>query len=179
MNIHIVKGDITQLQNVECIVNAANTQLGGGSGVNGVVQRNAGPALLKYCENTFPNGIETGEAVLTPAFNLPYTKYIMHTAGPIYRDGMHGEPEQLENCYYNSLLLANMYGIKSIAFPCLSTGIYGYPLKYAAKLVYDIISNLNEYNFLNDQENQIEDLIFCCFDDMNCFIYHTLFEDLL
>ena len=134
--IKIIQGDITTLA-VDAIVNAANQVMLGGGGVDGAIHRAAGPELYKACLKVpeVRPGVRcpTGEARITPGFKLP-AKFVIHTAGPVYRDGQHGEPEKLAACYRNSLALAAENGCKSIAFPCISTGIYGYPIEDAAKI---------------------------------------------
>ncbi|MCR5751078.1 MAG: O-acetyl-ADP-ribose deacetylase, partial [Kiritimatiellae bacterium] len=134
--IKIIQGDITTLA-VDAIVNAANQVMLGGGGVDGAIHRAAGRELYEAClkvQEVRP-GVRcpTGEARITPGFKLP-AKYVIHTVGPVYRDGLHGEPEKLAACYRNSLALAAENGCKSIAFPCISTGIYGYPIEEAAKI---------------------------------------------
>lgn len=134
--ITIIQGDITTLA-VDAIVNAANQVMLGGGGVDGAIHRAAGPELYKAClkvpEVRLGVRCPTGEARITPGFRLP-AKFVIHTVGPVYRDGQHGEPEKLAACYRNSLALAAENGCKSIAFPCISTGIYGYPIEEAAKI---------------------------------------------
>ena len=134
--IKIIQGDITTLA-VDAIVNAANQVMLGGGGVDGAIHRAAGPELYKACLKVpeVRPGVRcpTGEARITPGFRLP-AKYVIHTVGPVYYDGLHGEPEKLAACYRNSLTLAAENGCKSIAFPCISTGIYGYPIEDAAKI---------------------------------------------
>lgn len=134
--IKIIQGDITTLA-VDAIVNAANQVMLGGGGVDGAIHRAAGPELYKACLKVpeVRPGVRcpTGEARITPGFKLP-AKFVIHTVGPVYRDGLHGEPEKLAACYRNSLDLAAENGCKSIAFPCISTGIYGYPIEDAAKI---------------------------------------------
>ena len=127
----ILQADITTLE-VDAIVNAANTGLRAGGGVCGAIFRAAGHHELQAaCDELAP--IKTGEAVITPGFNLP-AKYIIHTAGPIYRDGQHGEPELLRACYINSLQLAADKNLRSVAFPLISSGIYGYPKEAAMRV---------------------------------------------
>ncbi|HWH70050.1 MAG TPA: O-acetyl-ADP-ribose deacetylase, partial [Candidatus Sulfotelmatobacter sp.] len=125
--IEIMEGDITK-QKVDAIVNAANTTLLGGGGVDGAIHRAAGPALLQECRKL--GGCPTGEARITQGYNLP-AKWVIHTVGPVWRDGRHHEDELLANCYRNALALAEQHGIKTIAFPAISTGAYGFPLEQA------------------------------------------------
>ena len=134
--IKVIQGDITTLA-VDAIVNAANQVMLGGGGVDGTIHDAAGPELYKACLKVpeVRPGVRcpTGEARITPGFKLP-AKFVIHTVGPVYRDGQHGEPEKLAACYRNSLALAAENGCKSIAFPCIATGIYGYPKEEAAKI---------------------------------------------
>lgn len=138
----ITQGDITR-QPTEAIVNAANKSLSGGGGVDGAIHRSGGPDILKECIKT--GGCETGEAVITTGGNLK-AKYVIHTVGPVYRDGLHDEAGLLGNAYQNSLKLASLKGIKSIAFPSISTGAYGYPLEDAAGIALNTaITYLKEH----------------------------------
>ena len=136
LKINAVLGDITQFEG-DAIVNAANERMLGGGGVDGAIHRAAGPDLLAACEKVpeVSPGVRcpTGEARLTPGFNLP-AKFVIHTVGPVYRDGRHGEPELLKKCYRSILRLATKEGIKSIAIPSISTGVYGYPVREAAQI---------------------------------------------
>lgn len=126
----ILRGDITELA-VDAIVNAANRSLLGGGGVDGAIHAAAGPDLLKACRQIA--GCATGEAVITPGFRLP-ARHVIHTVGPVWHGGKRGEPELLANCYRNSLRLAVEHGIRTIAFPAISTGVYGYPPEKAARI---------------------------------------------
>ncbi len=128
--LELVEGDITQ-QDTEAIVNAANTSLLGGGGVDGAIHRAAGPELLEECRDI--GGCPTGEARITRGYRLP-ARHVIHTVGPVYKDGLHREPDLLGSCYRESLKLASAKGIKTMAFPSISTGAYGYPLADAARV---------------------------------------------
>jgi len=167
--INIIQGDITTIP-VDAIVNAANELMLGGGGVDGAIHYAAGEDLFKACLS-IPEvrpGVRcpTGEARITPGFKLP-SKFVIHTVGPIYEDGTHGEPDLLANCYRNSLALAVDQKCHSIAFPCISTGVYGYPHEAAAR-----IAILEVNSFLNTHAHF--DVTFCCFSSRDKEIYETL-----
>jgi O-acetyl-ADP-ribose deacetylase (regulator of RNase III) len=153
--IDIIRGDITKLE-VDAIVNAANTTLLGGGGVDGAIHRAAGPELLEECRTL--GGCQLGEAKITRGYRLP-TRFIIHTVGPVWRGGEHGEPETLANCYRNSLQLAVENGIRTIAFPAISCGAYGYPIEEAAQIA---VNTTHEFLATTDQ---IEKVIFVLWDE--------------
>lgn len=156
MRIQTVQGDITVQKDVEAIVNAANTSLLGGGGVDGAIHRAAGPELLKECRGL--NGCNTGEAKITKGYNLP-CKYVIHTVGPIYKGGNHKEAELLRNAYWNSLQLAVEHGIRTIAFPSISTGVYSYPLEEAAEIAVDTVKK-----FYKEHVEDLDYVRFVLFD---------------
>ncbi len=152
--IQILRGDIT-LQAVDAIVNAANTSLLGGGGVDGAIHRAAGPQLLRECRTL--GGCATGDAKITKGYNLP-ANYVIHTVGPVWHGGGEHEDEFLARCYRNSFRLARQHNLTSIAFPSISTGVYGFPVERASKIaVREIKGELDENTALN--------VIVVCFDD--------------
>ena len=167
----VVQGDITTLE-VDAIVNAANQVMLGGGGVDGAIHRAAGRELYDACQKVpeVRPGVRcpTGEARITPGFKLP-AKFVIHTVGPVYRDGQHGEPEKLANCYRNSLALAAENGCRSVAFPCISTGVYGYPVEAAARIAVSEVSA-----FLTSHADMT--IAICCFSDYDRQVYEKLLK---
>lgn len=162
MKITLIKDDITTVA-VDTIVNAANTSLLGGGGVDGAIHAKGGKDILEECRKI--GGCETGEAVITTAGNLPVKK-VIHTVGPVWQGGNSGEDEKLKSCYKNSLRLAEKENLKSIAFPNISTGVYGFPKERAAAIVLETVRNF--------ESSCIEKVIFVCFDEENYAIYKKL-----
>lgn len=159
--IEVVKNDITKIA-VDALVNAANSSLMGGGGVDGAIHRAGGPAILEACKKIVAKqgGCKTGEAVITTAGNLP-ARFVIHTVGPVWQGGSNGEKEKLANCYINSLKLAEKNACKSIAFPNISTGVYRFPKEEAARIAVETV-----HNYLK-QSAAIERVIFACFDQEN------------
>lgn len=162
--IRVVEGDITALA-LDAVVNAANSSLLGGGGVDGAIHRAAGPELLAECRTL--NGCATGEAKITRGYNLP-ARHVIHTVGPIWHGGNANEANLLAQCYRNSLRLAQQHQLHSIAFPAISCGIYGYPLEQAATIAVDTVCEE-----LKKMEDVFEEVIFCCFSSDIAQHYRT------
>jgi O-acetyl-ADP-ribose deacetylase (regulator of RNase III) len=170
--IHLERGDITD-QRTDAIVNAANSSLMGGGGVDGAIHRHGGKIILKECKeirgNKWPDGLPTGEAVITSGGNL-HARYVIHTVGPVWRGGKRGEPELLANAYRNSLQLSVDQGLKSISFPSISTGAYGYPIYEAGRIALSTIKS-----FLEEHEG-LEKVIMILFSDRDYVAYKEASE---
>ncbi|MCC9166172.1 O-acetyl-ADP-ribose deacetylase [Pontibacter harenae] len=164
-----IKGDITKLD-VDAVVNAANNSLLGGGGVDGAIHRAGGPAILEECKQirARQGGCPTGEAVLTTGGNLP-ASYVIHTVGPVWNGGRKDEATLLQNCYYNSVRIASEKNLQSIAFPNISTGVYGYPKQQAAEVAVQAVKE-----YLQKNETSLKYVLFVCFDDDNYTLYQKL-----
>ena len=161
--IEIIKGSSTD-QNVDAIVNAANKSLLGGGGVDGAIHRAAGQELLAECRSL--HGCETGQSKITDAYNLPCKK-VIHTVGPIWLGGKFHEAEKLASCYQTSIAIAKKYGLTSIAFPCISTGVYRFPKVEAAKIAINTLKDEISKGYYGE-------ITICCFDSESEAIYHSL-----
>lgn len=166
--IHIIKGDITKMD-VDAIVNAANPSLLVGGGVDGAIHRAAGPQLLEECRTL--GGAKPGEAKITKGYRLP-AKYVIHTPGPVYRGGNQHEATILKNSYRNSMQLAKQYNCRSIAFPAISTGVYGYPKDEACRIAIDTVLDFMQ------KENFFIDIYFVLYDEDNFSLYTTYLKEL-
>jgi O-acetyl-ADP-ribose deacetylase len=164
--ISILRADITRLK-ADAIVNAANSSLLGGGGVDGAIHRAAGPGLLAECKSL--HGCRVGEAKITKGYNLPAT-YIIHTVGPVYSCGTVEEQQKLAACYSNSLKIAFQNNCRSVAFPNISTGVYGYPKKDAAEIAIREVQNFIE------ADSFFRNILFCCFDEENFLLYSRMLK---
>jgi O-acetyl-ADP-ribose deacetylase (regulator of RNase III) len=160
------QGDITAVR-VDAIVNAANESLLGGGGVDGAIHRAAGPELLQACQQL--GGCPTGDSRITPGFRLP-ARYVIHAVGPVWRGGHHREPELLASCYRSALALADQHGLKTIAFPAISTGIYGYPVEPAARIALTTVSTY--------PAESVEHVVFVLFHEPAVQAYHKVAREL-
>ena len=164
--IELIQADITTME-VDAIVNAANESLLGGGGVDGAIHRGAGPELLKECRTL--GGCNTGQAKITNGYNLN-AKFVIHTVGPVWRDGATGEPQLLASCYHNCLQLAVENQIQTIAFPSISTGVYGYPIQQASLIAVREVRNFLVNNPL------IKQVSFVCFSSDDLYVYQSLLQ---
>jgi len=171
----LVQGDITEME-TDAIVNAANPSLMGGGGVDGAIHRKGGPKILEECKRIrateYPDGLPTGKAVITTGGNLK-AKYVIHTVGPVWRDGNHGEPELLAEAYSNSLKLAVSKGLKTIAFPSISTGAYGYPIEKACRVALKTVKDFLE------KEDKLDKVVLVLFSKRDFEIYMEAAREIL
>jgi len=165
--VSLVKGDITD-QDTDALVNAANSSLMGGGGVDGAIHRKGGPKILQECkrirETMYPRGLPTGEAVLTTSGNLR-SRFVIHTVGPVWKGGDSGEPELLANAYRNSLKIAHDGGLRSVSFPSISTGAYGYPVDKASKVALETVKEFLESN------KGLRSVVFVLFSESDLKVY--------
>ncbi|MFZ5861655.1 MAG: O-acetyl-ADP-ribose deacetylase [Nitrospirota bacterium] len=167
--IRLVQGDITTLA-VDAVVNAANESLLGGGGVDGAIHRAAGPELLAECRTL--GGAKTGEAKITKGYRLP-AQHVIHTVGPVWYGGARSEPERLAACYRNSLTLAASRGLRTVAFPAISTGVYRYPLDEATRIAQGVVRGFLE------ADDRLQQVVFCCFSERDHAEYLRIAEEVL
>ena len=171
----LVQGDITEMD-TDAIVNAANSSLMGGGGVDGAIHRKGGPKILEECKRIrateWPNGLPTGKAVITTGGNLK-AKYVIHTVGPVWRGGTRGEPELLAEAYRNSLKLAVSKGLKTVAFPSISTGAYGYPIEKACKVALATVKEFLE------KEDKLDKVVFVLFTARDLEVYKKAAKEII
>ncbi|WP_309492802.1 O-acetyl-ADP-ribose deacetylase [Candidatus Hecatella orcuttiae] len=172
--LRLLRGDITE-QETDAIVNAANPSLMGGGGVDGAIHRKGGPKILEECKkiraSQWPEGLPTGKAVITSGGNLK-ARYVIHTVGPIWRGGNSGEPRLLAEAYRNSLALAVSRGLKTVAFPSISTGAYGYPIKEASRVALKTVKDFLE------KEDKLDEVVFTLFSQSDLTIYEEAAKEL-
>jgi len=165
--VRLVRGDITEME-TDAIVNAANSSLMGGGGVDGAIHRKGGPKILEECKKIratqWPKGLPTGKAAITSAGNLK-ARYVIHTVGPVWRGGNRGEPELLAQAYQNSLRMAVSNGLKTVAFPAISTGAYGYPIGDASRIALKAVKDFLE------KEDKLREVIFVLFSEYDLKVY--------
>ena len=173
--VRLVRGDITEME-TDAIVNAANSSLMGGGGVDGAIHRRGGPKILEECKRIrateWPQGLPTGKAVITSGGNLK-AKHVIHTVGPVWRGGNHGEPELLAQAYQNSLRLAVAEGLKSVAFPSISTGAYGYPVEDACRVALRAVKEFLE------KEDNLDEVVFVLFSERALEVYLDKAKEML
>jgi O-acetyl-ADP-ribose deacetylase (regulator of RNase III) len=171
--VRLVRGDITEMA-TDAIVNAANSSLMGGGGVDGAIHRKGGPKILEECKRIrakeWPQGLPTGKAVITSAGNLK-ARHVIHTVGPVWRGGNHGEPELLAQAYQNSLRLAVAKGLKTVAFPSISTGAYGYPVEDACRVALEAVKEFLE------KEDSLDEVVFVLFSESAFEVYADKAEE--